>query len=166
MSDEALATLQAKQAITEQLYNYCRSMDRIDNELGKAVWHPDGTADFGEIYQGSGAGWINHVSVVHATTCLTHSHMVGNIIIRVAGKTAASECYVHAILQSADGAKRIQRDIRGRYLDRWSERQGRWAIDHRQLVIDLSASLEVTGDGFMFQPWGTRDRTDPSYAYV
>jgi hypothetical protein len=166
MSDEAFATLQAKQAITEQLHNYCRSMDRIDNELGKAVWHADGTADFGELYRGSGEGWINHVSVIHASTCLTHSHMVGNIAIKVTGNTASSECYVHAILQSAVGEKRIQRDIRGRYLDRWSERHGRWAIDHRQLVIDLSASGEVTGDGFMFQPWGTRDRSDPSYAYI
>jgi hypothetical protein len=166
MFEETLATLRAKQAITEQLHNYCRSMDRIDNALGKAVWHPDGTADFGALYRGSGAGWIKHVSVVHATTCLTHSHMVGNISIKLAGATASSECYVHAVLQSSVDGRRIQRDIRGRYLDRWSKREGRWAIDHRQLVIDLSASSEVTGDALMFHPWGTRDKSDPSYAYL
>jgi hypothetical protein len=166
MNQDVLDTLLAKQAITEQLHHYCRAMDRIDNELGKAVWHADGTADFGELYRGTGAGWIEHVSRVHAASCLSHSHMVGNILIKVSGHTAVSETYVHAILLSDVDGKRLERNIRGRYLDRWSLRDGRWAIDHRKLLIDLSSSSEALGEGLLSQPWGCRDRRDPSYDYL
>jgi SnoaL-like domain len=167
MAEDELAILLAKQAITEQIYNYCRSMDRIDNELGRAVWHRDGTADFGELYSGSGAGWIEQVSGRHATGWQSHSHMVSNITIRVEGDAASSESYVHAILLSAvaDG-KRTQLTVRGRYLDRWSKRDGRWAVDHRRLLMDLASRDEAVGEGSFFDPWGSRDKNDPSYQYV
>ena len=163
---EDVRSLLAKQAITEQLYNYCRAMDRIDHELGKAVWHTDGTADFGELYRGSGAGWIEHVCRVHATSFLSHSHMVGNITIQLAGTKAGSEAYVDAILLSQLESKRLQSHIRGRYLDRWSLRDDRWAIDHRELRIDLWASRELSGEDLSFKPWGRRDGGDPSYDYL
>jgi len=167
MAEDELAILLAKQEITEQIYNYCRSMDRIDNELGGAVWHRDGTADFGEPYYGSGAGWIEQVSGQHATGWLSTSHMVCNITIRVDGDNASSESYVHAILQSAptDG-KRTQLTVRGRNLDRWSKRDGRWAIDQRRLLMDLASTGDAVGEGSFFDPWGSRDKNDPSYRYV
>jgi SnoaL-like domain len=167
MAEGELAILLAKQAITEQIYSYCRSMDRIDNELGKGVWHPHGTADFGELYAGSGAGWIDQVSVQHATGWLSTSHMVSNIMIRVDGDTAASESYIHAVLQSAPSDElRTQLTVRGRYLDRWSRRDGRWSIDHRLLLIDLASTGEVSGEGSFFDPWGSRGKDDPSYQYL
>jgi len=52
--DPVLAELLAKQAITEQIYRYCRAMDRVDSELGKSVWHADGLADYGPMFQGPG----------------------------------------------------------------------------------------------------------------
>lgn len=158
-----LASLAAKQEITEQLFRYSRSMDRIDNEIGKRVWHPDGTADYGELFAGTGHGWIEHVSKLHAEGTVATSHLVSNILIELDGTKATSECYVAAILQSNNGARRSQSDIRGRYLDRWSYREGRWAIDHRQYVHDLSHSRDAHGEGCMFRPWGHRDARDPSY---
>ena len=41
MTDTVITELLAKQAITEALYKYCRAMDRMDNELGKSVFHVD-----------------------------------------------------------------------------------------------------------------------------
>jgi len=51
---------------------------------------------------------------------------------------------------------------RRRYLDRWSRRAGRWAIDHRVWVLDFDEQdRPVTA-----RPpgGGSRDRSDPSYA--
>ena len=45
MSDE-LQTLLAKQAITEELYKYCRGFDRLDDELAISVWHEGGTLQY------------------------------------------------------------------------------------------------------------------------
>ncbi|RYG01657.1 MAG: nuclear transport factor 2 family protein [Caulobacteraceae bacterium] len=166
MTPDDLERLLARQEITEQLHRYCRAMDRIDNDLGKRVWHHDGTADFGELYRGTGAGWVEQVSVMHRTTCLTHSHMVSNILIEVDGATAASECLISAILVQEPDGRRIVREIRGRYLDRWSRRDGRWAIDHRHYVRDHGEVRDLPGDASLYRPWGRRDRDDPSYGFI
>ena len=52
--------LAAKQAITEVIYKYCRGLDRMDRELADTVWHPDGTADYGN-FQGTGAQFLDYV---------------------------------------------------------------------------------------------------------
>ena len=136
----------AKQAITEVLHRYCRGIDRMDRELAGTVWHPDGTADYGEgRYQGSGSGFLDHVWPQHAAM-VSHSHQIGNILIEVdlTSATAGSESYVSlwARMPVSDG---LVRDIfaRCRYVDRWSRRDGRWAIDHRVTLYDLTRVTEL-----------------------
>ena len=36
--EHKLAELIEKEAIREQIYNYCRALDRIDNELGYTIF--------------------------------------------------------------------------------------------------------------------------------
>jgi hypothetical protein len=150
-----------REAITDQLYRYCRAMDRIDPRLGYAVWHDDGTADYGpDIFQGTGRGFVDHVCIQHAQT-LGHSHQMSNIIIEIDGGTAASESAVTATLRIMREGKLMQITVWSRYVDRWSKRSGRWAIDHRIAINDFDEIREVTP----LRPTtrGSRDRTDPSY---
>src|SRR5579862_2952606 len=44
--DPSIQELLDKQVIMEQICNYGRSMDRLDLELGKAVFHPEARADY------------------------------------------------------------------------------------------------------------------------
>jgi len=44
----ALQDLADRQAISDLIYRYCRSVDRIDIPLGHSIWHEDGIADYGE----------------------------------------------------------------------------------------------------------------------
>jgi hypothetical protein len=67
-------------AITDQIYRYCRSVDRLDVPLGHGVFHSDSYADFGS-YKGSGRGWIDFICKEHLKF-LHHSHQVTNIINR------------------------------------------------------------------------------------
>jgi hypothetical protein len=161
--DEALLRQFAdRQAITDLIYRYCRSMDRIDAELGYTVWHEDGTADYGEgIFQGTGRGFVDWVCDRHRGM-IVHSHQISNIIIDLDGEGAGSEAYVTATLRMMAGEQLKQITTQCRYVDRWSRRDGRWAIDHRITIVDLDEIRDVTpltpGD------LGARDRSDPSYA--
>lgn len=56
-----------REAITDAIYRYCRAMDRIDPELGRSVWHPDGTADYGPgRFSGNGREIVDRVCLIHA----------------------------------------------------------------------------------------------------
>lgn len=149
-------------AITEQIYSYCRSVDRLDVPLGHRVFHPDSYADFGD-YKGSGRGWIDYICERHRDF-LHHSHQVTNILIDLDGDRAGSEAYVTATLRARDGERLMQRQFWARYVDQWSRRDGRWAIDRRECVIDFDQIAEVTPIGQHER--SRRDEQDPSYAVL
>jgi SnoaL-like domain len=156
MNDQDVAD---RLAITDQIYRYCRSVDRLDVPLGHRVFHLDSYADFGS-YKGSGRGWIDFICKEHLKF-LHHSHQVTNIIIETAGVRAGSESYVTATLRSREGTKVLQRQFWARYVDAWSRRNGLWAIDKRECVIDFDAVSEVT----TINEYGRsrRGENDPSY---
>jgi hypothetical protein len=163
----AVDEIVAKQAITEVIYTYCRALDRMDWELAHTVWHPDGTADYGpNMFRGTGPGFIEWVWAQHAAM-MGHSHQITNILVEVDGDHAASEAYVTAALRlPTDGAQATEIVSRGRYVDTWSRRDGRWAIEHRRFAEDFTSTYPVTP----MEPadpavrTGRRDRDDPSYA--
>jgi len=160
---DLLTGLSDRQAITDQIYRYCRAMDRIDHELGYSIWHDDGTADYGAVFQGSGRGFIDHVCAQHAGL-IQHSHQVSNVIIALDGERAGSEAYVTATLRRQSGDRLMQMTVIGRYIDRWSKRAGRWAIDHRIAVLEMDEMREVTA--MKHHDQARRDRSDPSYAVL
>ncbi len=149
-----------RQAITDQIYRYCRAMDRIDHALGYSIWHEDGTADYGHNYQGTGRGFVDHVCRQHAGL-LMHSHQMSNIIIELDGDTAGSESYVTATLRMDRNGQIMQMTVLSRYIDRWSKRKGRWALDHRHAIMEMDEIREVTP--MKAHDIAQRDRSDPSY---
>jgi SnoaL-like domain len=165
VSDAAMLQAVAdRQAITDLVYRYCRSMDRMDAELGYTIWHEGSEADYGEaIYRGSGRGFIDWVCESHRQLDF-HSHQVTNIIIELDGDRASSESYVTAALRSTEAGRHMQMTVRGRYLDRWSRRQQRWGIDKRIYVHDFDDVREITQTSI--PGWGKRGRSDPSYAVL
>jgi SnoaL-like protein len=151
-------------AITEQIYRYCRAVDRLDIPLGHSVFHEDATADYGDsLYQGDGRGVIDFICAAHQLA-LNHSHQVCNSIIALAGDRAGSETYFHSATRLMQDGKVIQIRVWGRYLDEWSRRDGQWRIDKRLTVFDFDEIREVTE--MVRRDGGSRDRTDPSYAVL
>jgi SnoaL-like domain len=156
------ATLADTQAIQRQIYNYCRSVDRLDVPLGHGVFHADAVADF-PTYQGTGRGWIDFICVEHLNF-LHHSHQVTNVLIDVAGDKAGSEAYFLANLRQMEGERLVHRMFSARYIDTWSKRDGCWAIDRRDCVVDFSEVRDVTSLGEDAR--SARDHTDPSYGVL
>lgn len=158
---DELQELLHKQAITEALYRYCRGVDRMDREMVLGCWHPDGRAEYEGIFSGTGAGFVDWLWPVHRDGFVSHSHQITNVLIDVAddGNHAVSESYVTVALQATGDSGVLVG--RGRYLDRWSRRDGVWAIDHRRHVSDVSSSAPAAGS-----PDPAVDRrssADPSY---
>lgn len=160
------ATLQAtadRQAITDVIYRYCRAMDRMDVELGYGIWHEDGVADYESHFQGSGRELIDFVCANHRKA-LAHAHQMSNIIIELDGDRASSESYVTTTMRVQQGEQLKQITVWARYLDRWSRRKGRWAIDKRTVVRDFDEMRDISP---MTQaPRSRRDREDPSYSFL
>jgi hypothetical protein len=161
MSDsKTLRAVADRQAITELLYRYCRAVDRLEPGLGYTVWHDDGKADFGDLYRGSGRGWMDFTCKAHRERMLAHSHQVTNVIIMLDGDHASSEAYVTASVRMEKDGVLKQLMVWGRYIDRWSCRLGRWGIDQRTYVDDI---IDVRDAGPTGVATGRRDRSDPSY---
>ena len=153
-----------RESITDLIYRYCRAMDRIDREQGYAIWHADGTADYGEaVYQGDARGFVDQVCEQHARL-LRHSHQVTNIIIELDGDHAASESYYTTALRMMRGDAMTEIRVWGRYIDTWSKRGGRWGIDHRIAIRDFDDMRAVTP--MSNDARSRRDRDDPSYAVL
>jgi hypothetical protein len=128
--------IEAKLAITEVLYRYCRALDRMDRDLMDTVWHPDGTAHYRPAFQGSASG-LPDVMRASRAKLLGHSCQVTNVLIEADGDRAGGETYVTGTLWDLTEAGALSHPFAvGLYLDRWSRRHGRRVICHRPFVCD------------------------------
>lgn len=160
-----LERLQSETEIRALLAGYCRALDRMDKPAAYAVWHPGGTALYHDIFEGTGRGFVDWVWGAHAGM-ERHSHQIAQSLIDVRGDIARSETYITVALWTLPDASGVQQEIvsRGRYLDRLSRREGRWAIDHREHVLDMQ-SLHRLDPGYVSQV-SARDTGDPSFHYL
>lgn len=163
MTSIGLEVLTAERAILRQLNHYCRGIDRFDIDLWKSVWHDDATLDYesGQL-KGTALEMAVQMTLGHDIYA-AHSHQIMNPTIRIEGGRAVSETCAHAVLRGYPDKCGVVTDshYRGRYLDRWSQRDGRWALDHRTLIEDLM--WNQSGDEARTGSEARRDRQDPSY---
>ncbi len=165
MNEEDVQRLVSRQEIQEVLCHYCRGLDRMDKELAYSVWHEDGTALYHDMYEGSGHGFVDWVWDAHATM-ERHSHQITNSLVTILGDKAMSETYVTVVLWTKRDAAGQQQEIigRGRYLDTWSKRLGRWGIDHREHILDMQ-TIHDLNRGYVSEV-SARDTCDPSFLII
>lgn len=132
----SLDDLLAKEAIRDVVLRYCRAVDRRDFEALKALYHEDATDDHGGMFCGSAADYIAWLpDMVSQMQVL--SHQVLNHYIVVDGDEAEGEVYVQAYHLTKDEAgDDVEMIIGGRYLDRYSRRNGEWRFSARKIVMD------------------------------
>jgi SnoaL-like domain len=165
---EALRDQLIKQEIRDAHSRYCRAMDRRDEALAASVWHEDGTADYGDVFKGTGAGFATWVTEIHLNF-QRHSHQINNVLVEVdsSGERAVSEAYVTVALWSSPDVMGAVTQVtsRGRYLDRWELRDGRWGIAARHYVEDFTTAQQLASDEiYPASKASRRDPDDPSYA--
>jgi len=159
----------ARAEIGELLVRYCRGIDRLDWDLVRSCFWPDGIADYRAFgLTGTPDALVAFLQAPAAMPALTRTmHVLSNHTIALDADRARSEAYCMA--HHEGGAGHIW-DGRFavtwlRYLDRWERRDGRWAILHREVAVEWGLTLDVE-QWAPFPPdaLGRRDRADRSYS--
>lgn len=134
-SIHAMQGLIDKQAITEVLLRYSRAIDRRDFDLLRRVYWPDAIDDHA-VMRGTVEEFVAY-SIPFLEGVVT-SHAISNILIDLGDDGEAfSECYFSALHDfPAEGSKRWERTVGGRYVDCMSRRDGEWRIAARTVVVD------------------------------
>lgn len=168
--------------IQDQVYRWCRAIDRLDYDEIRGVFHSDAIDDHGP-FKGDVDGLIEWIRTRHQHI-VSSMHLVGNMLIEFAGPgTAVCESYVTCLQRySAEGAAGLAQlagggtEIAGhatdllivvRYVDRFERRDGDWRIAARTVVFDNIVQFAVGSDGPLMNPtWALgirRDRADTIY---
>lgn len=162
----AIQQLLDKQTITELINKYPRALDRLDRELLMSIGHPEATVQFGPTLFPNWTAYTDWMIKAHEPM-LGNNHRISNVLIEVTGDTAVSECTGTATLlvKQDKGDDYEERWMHSRYLDKWSRRGGKWALDSRVTLMDYRRVLPVTAaDVKARYPMGPRTgRADPSY---
>ncbi|MDX3899115.1 MAG: nuclear transport factor 2 family protein [Sphingobium sp.] len=134
----ALGALLDRRAIEACLAVHSRGVDRADPALLASAYHDDATVDYG-FFAGLAAELVD-VLVAAQRAGESTLHRTSNISIQFGGNgnEARSETYCIAYVETPEVDGPVQRLVGGRYLDRLAFRDGRWAIGHRQYVLDWS----------------------------
>ncbi|MFE3292617.1 nuclear transport factor 2 family protein, partial [Rhodococcus sp. NPDC059234] len=154
----ALAELLDKQAIYEVVMRYCRGIDRLDFDLVRGAYHPDGI-DHHTGFDGNVEEFIDWVRPKLALFGGT-MHDIGNHLVELHGDRAISESYFAATHWGHPDFGDFTSG--SRYVDLMERRDGRWAIAERWAVREWTRSDE----GRMIAPEaagprGRRDGADP-----
>lgn len=169
--DPALQQLLDKQAIAEVLYRRARAGDRADAELAHSCYHEGATERHG-LFDGLATEFIDIVSFTRpkpGTPMKIMLHVVTNILAEFADETHAFvESYHVAYMTLNNGSDSV---VGGRYLDRFEQRDGRWAIVHRDVIFDWSRQEPETEKFWDKHPalpflYGVRGEGDPLYGYT
>jgi hypothetical protein len=155
-----LRELADKQAIREAVLRYCRGIDRLDLDLVRSTYHPDGI-DHHTGFDGTVDEFVAWVG-----PALRHldgtMHVVGNHLAEVVGDVAVAETYGTAVHwgQPADDPRR-NFTSGFRYVDHFERRDGVWAVVERFAVREWTHDdAAVRRDREAPGPAGRRDGHD------
>jgi hypothetical protein len=187
--EQRLQQLLDRHEIEQVLKLYCRAIDRLDVELLKSVYHPDGTDDHGS-FSGNAHEFATRIIGELTSAIIDGMHTVTHSVIEVSGNYATSESYYHAYQLCPGGRDRVvaffgeryadsvatigaidrNQDYfcGGRYIDLFEKRTGQWKILRRKItnewnVVQPSGRLTEQGYIAAYNLPGRRDRQDPVY---
>jgi len=139
--DDQIQGLLDKQAITEVLTKYFRSVDRGDVETVRSCYLDGATEDHGGLWAGPAEEYVESIakSVTHPKS-LT-SHVLSNVLIELDGDAAHVESYATTFARVKSEGERFDCFVGARIVDRMERRDGRWGIAHRQLLWEWNLDV-------------------------
>lgn len=142
--------LLARAAITDVLLCYAKGADRGDIDLIAAAYHDDAIEDHGGTFLGPAAEYLRGMARV-LPNAPRMTHMVTNIIIEVAGRTARVESY-WLTFSRREGTEPFDSLTMARILDKFEDRGGHgsnvWKIAHRRLTWEWNHEMPLA------ESWG------------
>jgi hypothetical protein len=164
MPQDKLQDLLDKQAIYEVALKYCRGLDRMDFELVRSCYHPDGI-DHHTGFSGPRDEWVAHVAKIVRQFDGTQ-HIIANHLVELHGDVAYAETYgtAHHWAVPLDDPK-CNFYCGFRSIDRLERRNGEWRIAERHSIREWTRRTRPE-DILERESFGTaslRDKTDVSY---
>jgi hypothetical protein len=163
-----LQQLVDRQQIYDCIVRYCSGVDRFDREMLRAVYHDDAMDDHGA-FVGTADEFCDWALAYHAKYQHHHKHYVLNHRCELDpnGKTAHTETYW--IFSGKNKVGPALTLSGGRYLDRFENRNGKWAIAARKCIIEWISDIDETAvpkeawDVYGLTGSPLRNKDDPSY---
>jgi hypothetical protein len=159
MSQDALATLVAKEEIRELALLYSRGVDRKDAALLRDLYTRDGTDYHGDRFSGAAEDYVKFLegSFPHMPYS---GHHICNHLISVNGDEGDGEVYAIAYHLYSDGKGGMIEDLMTvRYIDNYRKEDGRWRFAKRVVTFDMMTQRPIPTPK-SFTPVG---EADPSY---
>jgi hypothetical protein len=150
--------------IGQVVLRYCRGVDRLDLDLVRSAYHPDGI-DHHTGFDGTVEDYLSWVSGALRQFSGT-MHLVGNQLIELNGARAVCETYGQAVHWGEPTDDPRRNFTSGfRYVDHMTFADGRWAITERWAIREWTRSdagrfVAKEGTG----PQGHRNDQDCLYA--
>ena len=134
-----LEELSARAQIHDVLLRYCRGLDRVDMTLVRSAFHKDAWIQFPKsLHVGEAEGFFEFLSNEMPRFVRTQ-HFLGNSLIEFDGPNVAYvETYLHADHQGSDKHHWTGSFVKlwARYIDKFEQRDGKWLIARRELLVD------------------------------
>ena len=129
----ALDALRDRQAIAEVCYRYAFALDAREWAALRTCFTADARAYYRDQNPTHGYGAIEARIRSALAPLSSTQHLIGNVLVTLAGDEADSMCYLQAqhVRQGADGGDTFV--IAGRYLDRFVRTPDGWRIAQRRL---------------------------------
>ena len=116
-----------RQEIHDVVLRYCQGIDRLDLDLVRSAYHPDGV-DHHTGFDGTVDEYVAWVGPQLAEHLAGTMHVMGNHRAELFGDDALAETYVTAVHWTAEGGFTTG----ARYVDHLTFRDGHWA--HRRAL--------------------------------
>jgi hypothetical protein len=165
--DPRLQKLLDEAEIRDVHLRYCRGIDRMDFDLVRSCYHPDGIDRHGA-FEGDVESFIVWAAKLLPTFEST-MHFTGNQYVQVRGDQASAEHYARAFHRTRPDGDKPATDyvVSIRYIDKLEKRNGEWRILDRTLAFETERTdpAEWTTAPPKFGYRAHRNKEDLSYKY-
>jgi len=167
-----------RQEIEQLMYRHARSLDRMDGELMKSTYWPEGIEEHQDPIYPTLFHWNDNahdfvpIAMKGFANLKVTQHRISNVLIELDGSKATAETYVLAYHVHTDENGVDQEGILGgRHHFKLEKRGNDWKIMYRSTSFDWNQNKEasdVWSDDFddKFKPGRFNDKTDRSYKYL
>ena len=131
--------------ITDKLNAYAYGCDEPDIDALKNCFHAESRHIRGS-FDGYSCDYIDLIIRQRAELAYS-SHHVCNIVVKLDGRRAVSSSRFSCHQRKGLAKGAMDRFVRGRWLDRWENRDGIWRIFDRLGIHDLDFTLPAPDDG-------------------
>jgi len=164
-----------RQEIEQLMYRHARSLDRMDADLMKSTYWPEGIEEhmdpiYPDLFHWNDNAWKFVPDAMKGFTKVKITqHRISNILIELDGDKATAETYVWAYHVHEENGVDKEGILGGRHLFNLEKRNGEWRIMKRFTIFDWNQNQDASAkwsDNFsdIYRP--KRNKTDESYKYL